>query len=237
MRAWPHLLLALTIACGPSTDDGGGDTGTDTGSETDGSTGGSSSGTGGSSGDGTGGSSGGSSSGSSGGTNTGTDPGDSSTDATGPGGECPPDRVWAEPGCGEEPGYFLPEPGCYFPCDGPESFCETGSCQLAWVNPCVCPEGEDCCDACGGDMWLCVEGLAFGEICEEDTDCLSGICWDFSDYDPLCFGKVCSQTCLSDADCQELADLAGAIDPGNARCGQDGLCDLVSTGLGEFACA
>jgi hypothetical protein len=222
MRHWPLFVLAVTIACGPSTDDGEGDTGEDTGTQTDGS---GETHTGGSSG------------GSSGGGNTGSDPGDTSADATGPGGPCPPDRVWAEPGCGEEPGLLLPEPGCYFPCDGPDSVCETGSCQPAWINPCVCPEGQDCCDACGGEMWLCMEGLTFGEVCEEDTDCLSGICWDISDHDPMCVGTACSETCLSQADCQELAEMAGAQNPGAASCGQDGVCHLWGTGLGDLVCS
>jgi hypothetical protein len=101
MRAWPLLLVTMTIGCAPANDDEGDDTG-------------------------------------------------------GGGGECPSDQVWAEPGCGGDPGYVQPEPGCYFPCDGEGADCETGSCQLAWVNPCVCPEGQVCCNACGGEQWLCL---------------------------------------------------------------------------------
>jgi hypothetical protein len=82
-----------------------------------------------------------------------------------------------------------------------------------------------------------MEGLAFGEICEQDEDCLSGVCWDLNDYDPLCFGTACSDTCLSHADCQELAELAGAQDPDRATCGHEGLCNLFGTGLGEFVCS
>ena len=76
-----------------------------------------------------------------------------------------------------------------------------------------------------------------GAECTDDADCSSGVCWDFSDYDPFCFGAICSSECEEDEDCVDVATDAGSIAPENAYCGEDGRCDLVGTGLGAFACA
>lgn len=61
---------------------------------------------------------------------------------------------------------ILPGAGCYEPCDGPGDACVGGACVEVQVNPCVCPEGEDCCAACGALAWLCVEGLP-DAVCEQ----------------------------------------------------------------------
>jgi hypothetical protein len=79
--------------------------------------------------------------------------------------------------------------------------------------------------------------LAVGAECEHDSQCETGVCWDFNDYDPFCFGTVCSGKCESDEECRALAAGAGAASPESARCGSDERCDLVGTGLGLFACA
>jgi hypothetical protein len=60
------------------------------------------------------------------------------------------------------------------------------------------------------------------------------VCWDFNDYDPFCFGAVCSVTCQGDDDCVLAFDKAP--NPGNAMCGNDKRCDPVGTGVGAFAC-
>jgi hypothetical protein len=73
--------------------------------------------------------------------------------------------------------------------------------------------------------------------CERDNQCETGVCWDFHDYDSLCGGSVCSLECGTDFDCQAAADEAGGSDPAAARCGEDGKCDLVGTGLGSFVCS
>lgn len=87
--------------------------------------------------------------------------------------------------------------------------------------------------ACGGGSG----GPPVGDDCEVDSDCVSNVCWDFSDYDPFCQGKVCSASCTIDDDCIEMATNAGAASPEEAQCGADQLCDFVGTGLGLFACA
>ncbi|MGE0788326.1 MAG: hypothetical protein AB7S26_21815 [Sandaracinaceae bacterium] len=73
--------------------------------------------------------------------------------------------------------------------------------------------------------------------CAMDSECAAGVCWDFNDYDPFCFGTVCSLGCTTDAECQNAATAAGASSPGNATCGVDGKCDFLGTGLGAFLCA
>ncbi len=73
--------------------------------------------------------------------------------------------------------------------------------------------------------------------CERDDQCEAGVCWDFQDYDSLCGGSVCSLACETDFDCQAAADEAGGSDPAAARCGDDGTCVLVGTGLGFFVCS
>jgi len=70
-----------------------------------------------------------------------------------------------------------------------------------------------------------------------DSDCATGICWDFNHYDALCFGAFCSDDCVNDGDCAAMARDAGAADPEASSCGADARCTLVGTGLGLFACA
>ncbi len=64
-------------------------------------------------------------------------------------------------GCDEAPEgtIFLPE-ACYEPCEPGADACPAGSsCVKVWFDPCVCPEGEDCCDACGAEGYFCAPGL------------------------------------------------------------------------------
>lgn len=79
--------------------------------------------------------------------------------------------------------------------------------------------------------------LETGAKCIEDGDCASGVCWDFNDYDELCFGAACSVQCMDDADCTEAFEEAGAPAPGKSFCGKDNRCWVIGTGLGGFACA
>jgi hypothetical protein len=69
-------------------------------------------------------------------------------------------------GCPDDLTPILPGAGCYEPCDGSGDACMVGTCTEVQVNPCVCPDGEGCCAACGAIEWLCVEGLP-DAICEQ----------------------------------------------------------------------
>ena len=84
---------------------------------------------------------------------------------------------------------------------------------------------------------MCLPGAPTGDECRGDDQCASGVCWDLNDYDQFCFGTVCSGLCTTKADCVALATAANAATPDAAQCGADGKCDLMSTGLGLFACA
>lgn len=75
------------------------------------------------------------------------------------------------------------------------------------------------------------------EGCSEDCQCTTGACWDFSDYDPWCFGSMCTAPCETDQECQDAFRDAGASSPHIATCGPDGRCAPVGTGLGAWACA
>jgi len=79
--------------------------------------------------------------------------------------------------------------------------------------------------------------LQTGMTCTDNAECLSGICWDWADYDPWCGGAVCSDRCEGDEECWDWADAAGANSPESAVCGDDSLCVFISTGLGDFWCA
>ena len=72
-------------------------------------------------------------------------------------GECSDDQGYFEPGCGGENGIVEIEAGCYQQCgSSTDTPCQTGICQRTDINPCVCQEGMDCCDACGQEIWLCL---------------------------------------------------------------------------------
>ncbi|MCA9709708.1 MAG: hypothetical protein KDK70_27970 [Myxococcales bacterium] len=79
--------------------------------------------------------------------------------------------------------------------------------------------------------------LAIGEECMQDADCMTGVCWDFSDYDPLCFGTACSLHCVSNMECVAAMTMAGAPNPGGSSCGADGRCSTLGTWCGAYACA
>jgi hypothetical protein len=80
------------------------------------------------------------------------------------------------------------------------------------------------------------ESAKVGGPCASDSDCGGGVCWDYADHDPSCSGTICSSTCKTDAECQQKAAAAAGFLPDRARCGADGLCDLVSVGFGGFVC-
>lgn len=79
-------------------------------------------------------------------------------------------------------------------------------------------------------------GLPTGSDCNEDSDCASGVCWDFADYDPFCGGTACSVECVSDDECFEAFDAANAPNPEESFCGEDGRCWVQGTGFGAFFC-
>ena len=89
---------------------------------------------------------------------------------------CPPGEVYAEPGCGGGPATQtagLSKPGCYEPCKKAGDACENGGvCADVWLNPCICPTGDECCQACGGGGLLCLDAeLAAGCIPNEVNSC------------------------------------------------------------------
>ncbi len=68
---------------------------------------------------------------------------------------CPVGQSYYVPGCGAS-GIVI-TPGCYTPCGLDPTTCSgTDACQVATINPCVCPAGEGCCAACGADERLCL---------------------------------------------------------------------------------
>lgn len=79
--------------------------------------------------------------------------------------------------------------------------------------------------------------LEVGDDCNADNECMTGVCWDFSDYDPACFGAVCSVECENNEDCVQAFTDAGSPDPDGAICGVDGRCAGLGSGFGAFACA
>jgi hypothetical protein len=73
--------------------------------------------------------------------------------------ECPPNMVYASPGCDDpQPGSGLvplPAAGCYPVCDGGDSSaCNVGACVRTSIDPCF----EQACDACASETWLCIAG-------------------------------------------------------------------------------
>lgn len=80
-------------------------------------------------------------------------------------------------------------------------------------------------------------GVVVGGDCEVDADCPTRLCWDFMEHDQFCNGTICSIACTTTDECVDAAEAAGSTNPEGAFCGSDGECDLVSTGLGAFACA
>jgi len=92
-------------------------------------------------------------------------------------------------------------------------------------------------DDAGDDDDSAAGTLQLGDPCSDDSECASAVCWDFADYDPLCFGAFCSLECDTTADCVAAYTAAGAPSPSAATCGFDGRCDPVGTGFGAFACA
>lgn len=79
--------------------------------------------------------------------------------------------------------------------------------------------------------------LEIGESCNDDSECMTGVCWDFSDYDPFCFGTACSLNCATDIQCVNAMTIAGAPFPMESNCGADGRCSTLGTGFGAYACA
>ena len=79
--------------------------------------------------------------------------------------------------------------------------------------------------------------LPLGTDCVDDIDCVTGVCWDFNDYDPYCGGAVCSALCVTDQDCINAFTAGGAPYPMSVTCGGDGRCDPLASGFGAFFCA
>lgn len=102
-----------------------------------------------------------------------TSSGSVSADGSGTGGECPPNSVYAVPGCGaEDPGLIpVPEAGCYEVCmDGDSTLCTEGSCINAWIDPCH----DSPCGACGDGQWLCIAGEPLAPGFESELQVVDG---------------------------------------------------------------
>jgi hypothetical protein len=101
----------------------------------------------------------------------------SGSGGTGPA-ECPPNAIYASPGCGGDQGGIvpLPEPGCYEPCSLEQpDICSAGTyCARTDVDPCICDVGEDCCDACGAESYLCLPAPALESGFEDTLDSQDG---------------------------------------------------------------
>jgi hypothetical protein len=69
---------------------------------------------------------------------------------------CEDTEQYYEPGCDE--GMPEIEAGCFVPCrDDSDTSCADGaSCTLVSINPCVCNDGDVCCDACGAQAFVCL---------------------------------------------------------------------------------
>lgn len=48
-------------------------------------------------------------------------------------------------------------------------------------------------------------GGLVGDDCYLDEDCRSGVCWDYSEVDPACIGRMCSMPCNDNVQCVEAA--------------------------------
>jgi hypothetical protein len=70
-----------------------------------------------------------------------------------------------------------------------------------------------------------------GAECMDDMDCDSGVCWDYNDYDKMCFGALCSVECGGDDECYEAFEAAGAPSPESVLCGADGRCNPMGSGF------
>lgn len=106
----------------------------------------------------------------------------------GGGDTCPSGQSYQEPGCGAGPDAVEITAGCYAPCTGAADFSCAAlglACQMANVNPCLCPPGSDgCCGACGAAEWLCLPPPKAPEPYELDS------------LDALCEGTLSGQQVL-----------------------------------------
>ncbi len=139
---------------------------------------------------------------------------DAATDSATP--SCPAGQETFQPGCGGGFGGYTPiEAGCYQPCTGmDDTSCGGGLvCTRTVVDPCVCAPGEPCCEACGGEQWVCLP--------PPPTDCES------------------RSYCDCNAGCVPLVDLTtGCICPCNDPFNCTGeTCDCVCGGATYLGCA
>jgi hypothetical protein len=109
------------------------------------------------------------------------------------------------------------------------------------------PSGGDVGQASGGSLSAGTSGFAvggnagsgtvpYGQTCTGDSDCASGVCFDFSLVDHYCGGKACSVACSDTAECVQAATTHNAPTPSGSVCGSTGICSIVGTGLGSFWC-
>lgn len=90
-------------------------------------------------------------------------------------GECAEGKQRFWPGCAESDLVSLDGPGCYRTCEGTsDASCGEGTaCRTAWIDPCVCPDSDGCCEACAAEQQLCLPEdqryrmASLDELCDE----------------------------------------------------------------------
>lgn len=134
------------------------------------------------------------------------------------------------------------KPGCYYECAGTDDSCAQGECQLAFVNPCICPEDKPCCDSCGVEQWLCLPSttMTCGEAKEMERQLIDkalenskGPC--LTDYDCVLInlGTNCGGACDSAFSSKASETIRAALQEANHRYCDDfreGKCSFVSPG-------
>lgn len=113
---------------------------------------------------------------------------------------CLEGQEYFEPGCSSDS--YLPEieAGCYYTCNDRESECMEGTCQATTINPCLCEEGQTCCDACGQIIQLClVTEIVTAENCKENEVFVEKACLKCGDAGGCSIlGPTCRAKCIPD---------------------------------------
>ena len=97
------------------------------------------------------------------------------------------------------------------------------------------PETESSGESTGTPVEYEPGSQLFGQPCNEDADCSTGVCWNYADHDEFCTGKVCSATCEEPMDCYDIAAEGDASTPLVTEC-FDNLCDPPSAGVSGLSC-
>ncbi|MBN2525162.1 MAG: hypothetical protein JXR76_02130 [Deltaproteobacteria bacterium] len=114
---------------------------------------------------------------------------------------CVKGTAYFEPGCGGSDVMPVIVPGCYASCE--TARCQTGICQLTDINPCICNDGQDCCEACGSHEWLCLEAPnQCGPSVDEYGYMINSVAKSFG----MCIGECRAEVSFAAAEGGECAD-------------------------------